>query len=812
MSSVVAILRKEGLYVDISEIINKMGKEYYNKFRNKYTLSTYNNMTKQQRKFIIYTIVNNKYILIPRFEGLKSKMINTVVNKINKHFTNIEMDYKGSLIKNQKLISTHLLDNVYNAENKKLGKAGCILKMPAGCHAIDTPILLFNGTIKLVQNIKISDQLMGDDSTPRNIIKLINNRACMYKIIDDNNGVTYTVNGDHILCLQRKSKYNYYLDDDEIVEITVLDYLKLSIKERNKLYAYRAPVKFKLTKVSIDPYIVGYMIGKHIFNQATIKPYHNSTKYPHLYIDDTRVYQYISNKLVGGTLRANSDTNRYTIDDHTNTITDYLTNLNLFAFNGIPYEYLVNSRHNRLKLLAGILDASSSQFTFTTSKHNVKLINDFVFLIRSLGNNVSKYYTNETVQLTIDQCSLPSIAYDNVRAIKLDTHINLYKFTIEKLNVDNYYGFQLDGNNRYIMGDCTVTHNTGKSFVAMNMINQLKTKTLIIVPNTYLLKQWVQLLTELFPNNKIGEYYSKRKIDGDIVVSIINSCTQDEFKYTGGEKLSIVEYYNQFNFVILDECHMYCTKTFGVVFNRIQSTYMLGLSATPDERLDGFDSVARYHLGDILDVECIQYYNKEDIKFTSNVKVIKYNGPDEFTQTIINEKNNMVNVPAIISNFIIDDHRNNLIVNETVKLLAGNHNIFIFSDRRSHLVSLSELLINKVKTDHKIILYGGSSNDDIELAQKNSKIILTTYQYSSTGVSISKMDALILSTPRRNNMTQIIGRIFRLNKETQANLRSIIDIVDNKNPLKYQFNGRKAAYTARGSSLTFETVNYSDIL
>jgi superfamily II DNA or RNA helicase len=345
------------------------------------------------------------------------------------------------------------------------------------------------------------------------------------------------------------------------------------------------------------------------------------------------------------------------------------------------------------------------------------------------------------------------------------------------------------------------------------MIAKLKTKTLIIVPNTYLLKQWAQLLIQLFPNNKIGEYYSKSKIDGDIVVSIINSCIQDKFQYKNAEEeLSIKDYYKQFNFILLDECHMYCTQTFGEVFNRIQSTYMLGLSATPDERLDGFDTVARYHLGDIIDVENIEDYNKEDIKFTSNVKIIKYNGPDEFAQVVINEKNNMINVPAMISNFIIDEHRNSLIVNETIKLLGNNHNIFIFSDRRSHLQILSELLVDKVNTDHKIILYGGSTDDDIELAQKNSKIILTTYQYSSTGVSISKMDALILSTPRRNNMTQIIGRIFRLNKETQGNLRSIIDIVDNKNPLKFQFNSRKSAYLARGATLKFETIYYENII
>jgi len=40
------------------------------------------------------------------------------------------------------------------------------------CLAKDTPIMLSNGEIKMVQNITLEDKLMGDDSTPRNILDL----------------------------------------------------------------------------------------------------------------------------------------------------------------------------------------------------------------------------------------------------------------------------------------------------------------------------------------------------------------------------------------------------------------------------------------------------------------------------------------------------------------------------------------------------------------------------------------------------------------------------------------------------------------
>ncbi len=70
---------------------------------------------------------------------------------------------------------------------------------------------------------------------------------------------------------------------------------------------------------------------------------------------------------------------------------------------------------------------------------------------------------------------------------------------------------------------------------------------------------------------------------------------------------------------------------------------------------------------------------------------------------------------------------------------------------------------------------------------------MTTYQYSGTGVSINKMNAIILATPRKSNMKQIMGRIFRLKSDASIT-RDIIDIVDNRICLKSQYYTRKKTY------------------
>ena len=82
----------------------------------------------------------------------------------------------------------------------------------------DTPVIMYDGTIKMIQDVQIGDQLMGDDSTPRNVLNLGRGMEMMYDIIPTKD--TYTVNESHILSLKcstnqskngKKEKYMIYL-------------------------------------------------------------------------------------------------------------------------------------------------------------------------------------------------------------------------------------------------------------------------------------------------------------------------------------------------------------------------------------------------------------------------------------------------------------------------------------------------------------------------------------------------------------------------------------------------------------------------
>jgi len=93
------------------------------------------------------------------------------------------------------------------------------------------------------------------------------------------------------------------------------------------------------------------------------------------------------------------------------------------------------------------------------------------------------------------------------------------------------------------------------------------------------------------------------------------------------------------------------------------------------------------------------------------------------------------------------------------------------------------------------VLRGGASAKDCASA-KHARIVLTTYGYSRRGVSLTNMTTLILASPRRNGLHQIVGRITRSGSD-QSIIRQVIDIKDMCSPLKNQNSERRKVYKDR---------------
>lgn len=343
---------------------------------------------------------------------------------------------------------------------------------------------------------------------------------------------------------------------------------------------------------------------------------------------------------------------------------------------------------------------------------------------------------------------------------------------------------------------------SGKTFLAMYLMGLIKRKTLVIVPNTYLLTQWVTCLRN-WTNAEVGEYYGKRKTDGDIVVAIVNSLVMDTFKL-GKQVVDSCTFFSRFGFVVLDESHIYSSDVFRRLYVTAQRPYMLAMSATPNEKEHGLDKISHYNVGMLMDAKSIDGYINDDIKFDCDVELVRYNGPAHLTRSILNNKTKLICVPLMLENLISDESRNLLIVHKVLELANRGCNIFVFTDRRLHADALAEILMRD-----NVIMYGGSDEEHIRLAKHESQIVLTTYAYSSTGVSIDRMTACVLATPRKSKSVQIIGRIFRRNDEFNDCKRFVVDIVDNQCVLKNQLSKRMIAYRERHAFIHESVEDYT---
>ena len=688
--------------------------------------------------------------------------------------------------------------------------SGGILEIYCGagkCLGINTPILMFDGSIKMVQDVHVGDILMGDDSTPRNVLTLARGREKMFRI-SASDDEQYTVNESHILSLKVSRTYSKAYVEGDVHDISVKDYLNLPNTIRGLLVGYRAQIDYAERPVMADPYIMGHIInleyGMHSDPVSKVTIFRSVYDYIHgvtkLGTTDEEYHLYVLH---------------YWRDPHLNQMMSEFRERS-----HIPMEYKCNSRNVRMRTLAGILDSSIAATRFVDhyimeTFDNGTLAQDTVELARSLGfgAEIRVRYRGSTrykVVLRIYGENIGDIPVErdyfriiNKTCMKRKSAAT-YTIKLTELEVDDYYGFEIDGNRRFVLGDHTVTHNT---VMALKIVSLLKKKTLILVHKEFLMNQWIERIEEFLPGARGGKIQASTcDIDNkDIVIGMIQTMYNKVFPQ---------EIYSQFGLTIIDEVHRIGSEEFSKTLLKTITPYMLGISATV-ERKDKLTKLLYMFIGPKIHS---MLRKQED---TVNVRGIEFVTNDEEFNEVERDWKGQPKYSTMISKICEFGPRRDFIVKVVRDLIreSPDSQIMVLAHNRSLLTYLYEVLNNAAQSqteegrsargNHGFpagFYVGGMKQKDLQETE-SKQIVLATYAMAAEALDIKTLSTLVMATPK-TDITQSVGRILRMKHENPI----IVDIIDTHDTFQNQWKLRKRFYKkANYKIVTSTSKKYTDM-
>lgn len=346
-----------------------------------------------------------------------------------------------------------------------------VLEAPVGCHQKGTLILLATGEIKVVEDIEVGDLVMGSDGLPQRVTELKRGRSKMVRIIP-HKGDSFTVNVDHILTLVET-------ETGKVVDVCVREFLEWSAWKASQHKLFRAPVLQFLNGSEPQPinsYVLGLLLGDGALTKGVQVCKADEELSEPLRIEATKFgLQY---RFSGGVHRIVDPMHK------PNAMMAFLRQWGLDVTSEqrfIPPQFKVASFEDRLQMLAGLLDTDGhmSNGGFDYISKSLQLAEDVTFIARSLGfaaylKACEKFDQNGhggtyfRVSISGDCNRIPTrIARKRAPVRQQKKDVLRTGFTWELLPEDDFYGFSLDGDGRFLMGDFTVTHNTGKSAIAV---------------------------------------------------------------------------------------------------------------------------------------------------------------------------------------------------------------------------------------------------------------------------------------------------------------------------------------------------------
>ena len=263
------------------------------------------------------------------------------------------------------------------------------------------------------------------------------------------------------------------IDTDPMIDIHVKDYISLSNSEKSSLLGVKlnTPIQWPKKDVFLDPRILGMWLG-------------DGTKNQYIFTNpDKELIEYFKEwtEKQDGIFHTYPDNLHPRISNC--KFLDFLRYYDLFNNKHIPEDYIVNDVKTRLELLAGLIDTDGSveqggsTVRITQCFANKAIIDGVERIANSLGFRTSvkikkttwsdkgEKKSGEALVLNISgNISIIPTLLERKKCKDAEKDMSVTKIEVVEDGIDRFCGFEVDGNNRFILGkDATITHNCNQS-------------------------------------------------------------------------------------------------------------------------------------------------------------------------------------------------------------------------------------------------------------------------------------------------------------------------------------------------------------
>lgn len=679
-------------------------------------------------------------------------------------------------------------------------KSGIIVS-PCGCHAKGYGILMYDGTIKKVEDIVVGDRVMGDDGTPRTVLELHNGIDDMYEI-RPLKGKPFIVNKGHIMSMYRlKDKRK---DGPSIEEASIGEYIKFAPYHKTIL-KLRRPNGFDFEEskknMPLDPYFLGLCLGDgSITSSLSITTQRQEiVEYLYSFVKQYNMYIRVAEKK--GT---NNKSKSYFLSKGCgrggNPIINAIKDIGLYNRKSgdkfIPIQYLTSNKENRYKLLAGFLDTDAyynkSGKGYKYCSKSETMMKQFVLLCRSLGLLCSGYSCKLVDGVKYYRTGI----YGNLENIPVRVGIRkganriinknpyVVGFKVEYVGKGEYYGFTTDGNHLYLDEQCFIHHNSGKSLIISKIAHEINRPTLVLQPSKEILEQNYAKAVSFGSKPTIYSASCGVKELSAMTYATLKSIKKDvaRLKDIGIDTL------------LVDECHSGYSPEEGSEFmefmNGFPEAKVLGFTATPC-RLRTYSSMleGNYSKLNMLTKDEHNFFKK--IVHVTQIQELTSQGfwcPLKYERWSFDESALMLNSTGAeytnesIKESIVRNGLNNSIYKRLLQLMNERKAILVCMDSIESCNRISEFMNARMGAITGVVtsLTTKKKREQIISDFKEGKLkVVFNYSTLATGFDFPELDCVMFGRPTFSYSVfyQIVGRAVRIHPDKKEAL--IVDCCDN---------------------------------